>query len=360
MSYTESIDCLRDDFPHSVKVREIVEYFDLLGGDSRFDIARIVFSVNTFCRVLKIIRGDFSIKDYIEILDENFQLVKGTIKQQSFFKDMCADSSHLDSNDESEKTKSHYSTMFSNIEDIDFFEISPANLKKLFELNNFKIDCPETKTALDAGCGSGRYSYALKLLGLKNIVGIDFSAKNIEIAQSKIDSRQVDGVEFRVGDVTDIPFDGESFDFILSNGVLHHVDKDYDLLLSELRRVLKPGGNAYFYVMEQPGGVLLDTIDILRHVLRGVPETLTLQCMESLGFRGYTIYNVLDHVYVPTNKRVSREEIEMAISKAGFCSMERFTRGLPNYSIELLRKDTLDPENIWKYGVGEHMYILTK
>ncbi|OEU65038.1 MAG: hypothetical protein BA863_11555 [Desulfovibrio sp. S3730MH75] len=357
----DSIDCLQNKCPHSSNVRDIVEYFDSLGRDSRFDIARIIFSINVFCHVLKILKNDFSIRDYMKILDDNYFLARETIKQQSVFNDMLVDSSKeelIEGN--SEKTKKHYSTMFSNIGDVDFFEISPDNLKKLFILNNFKFDCPEIKTALDAGCGSGRYSYALKLLGFSNVVGMDFSSKNIEFAQNKINSRQVGGIEFHVGDVTDMLFDDESFDFVLSNGVLHHVDKNYDLVLSELHRVLKPGGNAYFYVMERPGGIFLDTIDIVRYVLKNVPESTTLHCMEYLGFKGYTIYNILDHVYVPINKRVSREEIERHILNAGFNGMEKFERGLPNYNIELLRKNPRDTENIWKYGIGEHMYILKK
>ena len=53
-------------------------------------------------------------------------------------------------------------------------------------------------------------------------------------------------VKVALGDVLDIPFPDESFDFVLSLGSLHHW-RAPDLVFDEIYRVLKPGGRAWIY-----------------------------------------------------------------------------------------------------------------
>lgn len=91
---------------------------------------------------------------------------------------------------------------------------------------------------LDAGCGTGA------MLGLfkkdcpkKHYTGIDLSEKMIETAKKK----QLEGVQFFVGDCESLPFDEDSFDVVTCSMSFHHYPNPEKFFVS-LRHVLRPGG----------------------------------------------------------------------------------------------------------------------
>jgi ubiquinone/menaquinone biosynthesis C-methylase UbiE len=85
-------------------------------------------------------------------------------------------------------------------------------------------------TILDFGCDKGNRVYEYRKLGF-NAFG-----KDIVLSEENDYLRRIDGsTPYR------IPFDDETFDFVSSNYVFEHV-KDYSAALSEIWRVLKPGG----------------------------------------------------------------------------------------------------------------------
>jgi ubiquinone/menaquinone biosynthesis C-methylase UbiE len=98
---------------------------------------------------------------------------------------------------------------------------------------------------LDIGCGNGEQSLALLRTGAQ-VVGIDITPAYVRTAE------QLAGAEgfpktlwtFRVMDAHNLEFDDRSFDFVVGRGILHHLD--FDTALTEVRRVLKPGGKAVF------------------------------------------------------------------------------------------------------------------
>jgi ubiquinone/menaquinone biosynthesis C-methylase UbiE len=88
---------------------------------------------------------------------------------------------------------------------------------------------------LDLGCGEG----LLALLKRKDVylAGIDLSPELVDMAtRNGYD-------EARVGQLTELPFEDASFDYVVSLDVFGHVDfADKDALLAEIKRVLRPGG----------------------------------------------------------------------------------------------------------------------
>ena len=60
------------------------------------------------------------------------------------------------------------------------------------------------------------------------------------------------GLEFQTEDATQLSFRDESFNRVLCSCVLHHVN-DAESALTELRRVLKPGGSADIFLSSDPG-----------------------------------------------------------------------------------------------------------
>ena len=93
------------------------------------------------------------------------------------------------------------------------------------------------RDVLDAGCGAGYGSFHLSLVA-RTVVGGDVSADAIEYAQTHYGAPNL---EFRVLDVTALPFDDETFDVVCSFETIEHVG-DADALVREAARVLRPGG----------------------------------------------------------------------------------------------------------------------
>ena len=93
---------------------------------------------------------------------------------------------------------------------------------------------------LDVGCGAGHGSNLLSKK-YKKVYGVDISPDAIEYAKNNWAS---DNIEFVVGSAMDIPFPDSTFDTISAFEVFEHLS-DWRKFLSELRRVLKPGGVVY-------------------------------------------------------------------------------------------------------------------
>ena len=87
---------------------------------------------------------------------------------------------------------------------------------------------------LDAGCGTGEFAErAASVLGAE-VVGLDQSERMVELTRAR-------GLEAHAGDVQRLPFRDGEFDAASANWMLYHLP-DLDRGLSELARVLRPGG----------------------------------------------------------------------------------------------------------------------
>ncbi len=90
---------------------------------------------------------------------------------------------------------------------------------------------------LDAGCGSGPLSAALRERGAI-VTGFDSSPAMVEIARDRLGAN----ADLHVADLSQpLPFADGTFDDIVVSLVLHYL-QDWTGPLAELRRVLKPGG----------------------------------------------------------------------------------------------------------------------
>lgn len=90
---------------------------------------------------------------------------------------------------------------------------------------------------LDAGCGSGALSAALRERGA-SVTGLDASTGMLALARRRL-GEGADLHEGRLGEP--LPFGDGTFDDVVASLVLHYLE-DWAPALAELRRVLKPGG----------------------------------------------------------------------------------------------------------------------
>lgn len=93
------------------------------------------------------------------------------------------------------------------------------------------------RRVLDLACGTG-YGSAILGTAAAHVTGVDVSSVAIRIARKRYKSQNV---KFVIGDCFDLPFEDGSFDVVVANEMIEHVE-DHDGLLREVRRVLADKG----------------------------------------------------------------------------------------------------------------------
>jgi ubiquinone/menaquinone biosynthesis C-methylase UbiE len=102
----------------------------------------------------------------------------------------------------------------------------------------------EGDTVIDLGSGAGNDCFiARRITGEKGkVIGIDFTEQMITLANKNTGQLGYNNVEFRQGDIEQMPVSTESADVVVSNCVLNLVP-DKEAVFLEIFRVLKPGAH---------------------------------------------------------------------------------------------------------------------
>ena len=115
-------------------------------------------------------------------------------------------------------------------------------------MNTIKYPNLELKSdqlLLDMGCGEGRHSIGALLETSANVIGLDLSITDLNIAKSRLSDFDISRLDtfcsFGVGNINAIPFENSSIDAVMCSEVLEHIDSPEESI-KELIRVLKPGG----------------------------------------------------------------------------------------------------------------------
>lgn len=119
------------------------------------------------------------------------------------------------------------------------------------------------RRVLDAGCGSGPLSAALRDGGA-TVTGFDLSPAMIELARRRLG----EDADLMVADLAEpLPYADAAFDDVVASLVLHYLE-DWAQPLAELRRVLKPGGrlilsvnHPILYTALNPDGYYFDVAE---------------------------------------------------------------------------------------------------
>jgi ubiquinone/menaquinone biosynthesis C-methylase UbiE len=269
----------------------------------------------------------------------------------------AADESAVSADTVEEITGKHYGHLFKDFSDESYWREPVGLLRTRLERNGVPMAGLEGKTVLDAGCGGGRYTAAWRLLGAAHATGVDLSDLNIATARERAARAAIEGLTFEQANVLRLPFAGNRFDIVFSNGVLHH-SVDWRQGVAELLRVLKPGGLGWLYLIDPPGGLFWDVIEILRVVMKTESKETARAALRVLQHPESRIFYQLDHVMAPINLRIPSEEIEAQLAAAGATGIRRLARGHDLDRIEELHRDA--PYAAIKYGAGENRYIFSK
>jgi SAM-dependent methyltransferase len=263
----------------------------------------------------------------------------------------------LDGKDVAEITGSHYGRLFPGFSDTAFFDETLTLLRLRLERNGIAVGGFRGRSLIDVGCGGGRYTCAWRGLGASPVTGVDISPLNVQDARRRSEASGLTEVRFEVANVLNLPFETESFDAVFSNGVLHHTT-DWNKGITEIVRILKPEGFGWLYVIEDPGGLFWDLIEILRAVMHQESREVAHATLRTLGIPGNRVFYMLDHVMAPINIRLSPNQVANALREAGATSIRRLERGTDFDRVERIYQR--EPFAETKYGVGENRYVFSK
>jgi ubiquinone/menaquinone biosynthesis C-methylase UbiE/DNA-binding transcriptional ArsR family regulator len=132
----------------------------------------------------------------------------------------------------------------------------------------------------DLGAGDGSFSLLLAQ-NAKNVIAVDSSAKMIEFAREQSRRHHDKNIDYRLGDMEELPIDDEAVDLVFFSQSLHHALHPQHAI-AEAARILKPGGR-------------IAILDLARHRFE---EAREMYADEWLGF--------------------SEAELESMLHKAGF------------------------------------------
>ena len=167
-----------------------------------------------------------------------------------------------------------------------------------------------TLRVADVGCGTGYLACGLAPL-VGSLVLVDHSPAMLETARRNLEGKATQ-VEFRPGEIDDLPLEDEEVDAVVAGLVLHHAP-DPVAFLREARRVLRPGG-------------VLVIEDLLPHKEAWMRETMAdlrlgceprdlLRHLDDLGFEE-PLVDKLEDAYTPERPDGVRVDLPLFMIRA--------------------------------------------
>jgi arsenite methyltransferase len=149
-------------------------------------------------------------------------------------------------------------------------------------------------TVIDLGSGAGNDAFIARHETGENgkVIGIDFTPAMIAKARQNADVRGFNNVEFREGDIENMPVGGNVADVIVSNCVLNLVPNK-DAVVKDIYRVLKPGGHFSISDIVLEGELpkeIREAAEMYAGCVSGaIQKRVYLELIEANGFTNITI-----------------------------------------------------------------------
>ena len=203
-----------------------------------------------------------------------------------------------------QETADLYSDCFSRLNDWDdttWFKQGEM-LYTNFALTPEKV---QGKKCLDGGCGHGTFSFQLLKNGASEVYGVDLHKT---LKEKVFDIYQ--NMHFIQASLLNLPFPDNTFDLIVSNGVLHHT-VDALKCFKEFVRVLKPGGRLVLGVYGKHG-LFPYTLSLARIFTVKIPiisKAFAEKIIDLFRLNPMTRYQLFDYLYVPCLNRYTPRQI---------------------------------------------------
>jgi SAM-dependent methyltransferase len=143
--------------------------------------------------------------------------------------------------DITEKMKSFYEkTPFPNYDDFDDIGSLIEKARKGLFAKLLDDQIPAGARVIECGCGTGQLTNFLSIAN-RTVIGTDMCLNSLRLANNFKNKHNLSNAHFYQMNLFQPAFKAESFDLVISNGVLHHTS-DPLLAFKSISKLVKPGG----------------------------------------------------------------------------------------------------------------------
>lgn len=218
-----------------------------------------------------------------------------------------------DLSDGEQQVKQSFNLEHMRYRDSRYLHFTPRLVQQWLDDVQLPAEYFKGKTVLDAGCGSGRWTYAMASLGA-TVVAVDLTDAGVEVTHQA--TAQLENVVVLQTSVLHLPFRPESFDVVVSWGVLHHTP-DTKAAFERLVPLVKWGGMLYVMVYERHNPLKFLVTNTLRWCLRRLPEDLRYRACRALMVRSKRLYYRLSKFMICALYPESGDPLEVSTAQLG-------------------------------------------
>jgi len=190
-----------------------------------------------------------------------------------------------------------------------------------------KIKAGDTVVDLGSGAGNDCFIARAEAGETGKVIGIDFTPAMLEKARSNAEKRGFNNVEFRQGDIENMPVSADTANVVVSNCVLNLVPNK-DGVFKDIFRVLKPGGHFSIsdvvLIGDLPGALRKDAEMYSGCISGAIQKDEYLDLIKANGFENITLQKqkpIILPVDILANYLNQEELTEFKKGKAGIFSI---------------------------------------
>ena len=176
----------------------------------------------------------------------------------------------------------------------------------------------EGEVVLDLGSGAGFDCFlAASRVGPQGkVIGVDMTPEMLDKARENVRQGNYQNVEFRLGEIENLPVADNSVDVIISNCVIN-LSQDKPKVFKEAFRVLKPGGRLMVSDIVLLGDLpreILNSVEAYVGCIAGASKKIDY--LEAIKAAGFTQVEVVDETVFPTDDMANDPTVKAVVQEA--------------------------------------------
>ncbi len=195
------------------------------------------------------------------------------------------------------------------------------------------------ETVLDLGSGAGFDCFlAAKRVGRKGkVIGVDMTPEMLDRARANVRKNRSANVEFRLGEIENLPVADSSVDIIISNCVIN-LSPDKPRVFAEAYRVLKPGGRLMVsdIVLEKPlPAAIKKSIAAYVHCVAGA--AMQQDYLDAIAGAGFKDVSIVERSYFPVDCLASDPTVKAIVMKIPQKALEGLVRSVASIRVQAVK-----------------------